>query len=93
MRFFSGHTALAIEYSLSKGNICIRLMTCFTGLGSSSLMKLHQQQVYLFGSIQASQTGDQPYGDISPYEMSEYSLLWLLVIIMETDSQNSGRPL
>ena len=29
---------------------------------------LNQQQIYLFGQIITSQTGDQPYSDTSPYD-------------------------
>ena len=35
---------------------------------------INQQQIYLFGQIQTSQTGGQPYSDSSPYKVSECSL-------------------
>ena len=37
------------------------------GLDSAALFILNEQQFYLFGQIQTSQTGGQPYNDTSPY--------------------------
>ena len=34
-----------------------------------------EQQIYLFGQIQTSQIGGQPYSDTSPCEVSLYSVL------------------
>ena len=40
----------------------------------AALLKLNEQHFYLFGQIQTSQTGGQPYSNTSPYEVSECSL-------------------
>ena len=39
------------------------LMFCYD---STAVLMLNDQQVYLFGRIQTSQTGGQPYSDSSP---------------------------
>ena len=40
---------------------------------------VNEQEFYLFGQIQTSQTGGQPYSDTSPYKVSEWSLaVWLV---------------
>ena len=39
----------------------------FILFGFSCLVMLNKQQYYLFGQIQTSQTGGQPYSDTSPY--------------------------
>ena len=36
---------------------------------------LNEQQIYLFGHNQTSQTGAQPYRDTTPYEEYQYSML------------------
>ena len=38
-----------------------------TGLDSVALLMVNEQQIYLFG-----QSGDHPYSDASPYELSLY---------------------
>ena len=45
-----------------------------TSLDSAALVMFNQHQIYLFGQIQCSQTGGQPYSDTSPYAVSECSL-------------------
>ena len=37
---------------------------CFV---SAALLTLKEEQLYLFGQIQTSQTGGQPYSDTSPF--------------------------
>ena len=39
----------------------------------------NQQQIFLFGQIQTTQTGGQLYSETYPYEVSECSLLWSTV--------------
>ena len=34
---------------------------------SAALLMLNEQQIYLFGQMQTSQTWGQPYNDTSPY--------------------------
>ena len=46
----------------------------FVGIQPAWLM-LNEQQFYLLGQIQTSQTRGQPYSDTSPY--GECSLVWL----------------
>ena len=46
----------------------------FYCLDSAVLHMLNQQQIYLFGQIQTSQTRGQSYSDTSPYDEMEYSL-------------------
>ena len=45
----------------------------FIFLDSAALLMLNYQHIYLFGRVQTSQTGGQPYSDNSPY--GECSLL------------------
>ena len=47
-------------------------MTCLFFMDSAAMLMLNWQQLYLFGQIQTSQTGGQPYNDTSPY--GQYSL-------------------
>ena len=46
----------------------------FDWFGFSCFVDLNYQQIYVFGQIQTSQIGGQPYSDSSPYEVSECSL-------------------
>ena len=48
-------------------------MTCLFCLELAGLLKLNEQQFYMFGQIQTIQTGGQPYNDTSP----SVSVLWL----------------
>ena len=57
------------------GIITVQLTSCLTGEDSAALFMFNSQHIYLFGQIQTSQTGGQPYSDNSPYEVSEYSLV------------------
>ena len=43
-----------------------QLTSSLTGLDSAALLMFNQQQIYLLGQIQTSQTGGQPYSDTSP---------------------------
>ena len=43
-------------------------------LDSAVLLNWNYKQICLFGQILTSQTGGQPYSDISPYKVSECSL-------------------
>ena len=45
-----------------------------TSLDSAALAMFNQQQIYLFGQIQSSQTGGQSHSDTSPDAVSECSL-------------------
>ena len=58
-----------------RGSIAVRLTSCFTCLDSAALFMLNWKWINLFGRIQTSQTGYQPYSDTSPNIVSEYSLL------------------
>ena len=58
-----------------RGNITIRLTSCLTGFDSAVLLKRNYKQICLFGQILTGQTGGQLYSDISPYKVSECSLL------------------
>ena len=49
-----------------RGSITVQLL-CFP-------MFNQKKDIYLFGQIQTSQTGDQSYSDTSSYKVSEYSL-------------------
>ena len=49
------------------GSITIWLTSCLFGLDLAALLMLNEQQLYLFGQIQTSQTGGQLYKDTSPY--------------------------
>ena len=42
---------------------------------SAVFIMLNEQQIYLFGQIQTSQTVGQLYSDTSPYKISYYSLI------------------
>ena len=57
-----------------RGSIIVWLVSCLTGMDSAALFMFNQQQIYLFGQIQASQTGGQRYSNTFPYKVSECSL-------------------
>ena len=57
-----------------RGNITVQLTSCLTGLDSAVLLNWNYKQICLFGQILTSQTGGQPYSDISPYKVSDCSL-------------------
>ena len=57
-----------------RGIITAQLTSCLDGLDSAALFCKSYQNIYLFGWIQTSQTGGQPYGDTCLYEVSKYSL-------------------
>ena len=48
-----------------KGTITVQLTSCLFCLELAALLKLNEHQFYLFGQIQTSQTGGQPYSDTS----------------------------
>ena len=56
------------------GNITVFLTSCLTGLDSAVLLNWSYKQFCFFDQILTGQTGGQPYNDISPYKVSEYSL-------------------
>ena len=59
------------EYSLTlQGEVSLYGLLC--GLSCFAFAEL--ETYYLFGQIQTSQTGGQPYSNTSPYEVSECSL-------------------
>ena len=43
------------------------MTSCLFCLNLEALLLLNGQLLYLFGQIQTSQTGGQPYSDTSPY--------------------------
>ena len=49
-----------------KGSITEWLTSCLFCLGSAALLMLNEQQFYLFGQIQTSQTGGQQYVILPP---------------------------
>ena len=55
----------------STGSITAWLTSCLTGLDLAALLMFNQQQIFMFGEIQTSQTGGPPYSD-----MKEGSVLW-----------------
>ena len=59
-----------------RGSINVRLTSCLFCLDSAALLKLNEQQIYLFRQIQTSQTGGHLYSDTSPY--GECSLTCIL---------------
>ena len=54
------------ENTILKGSITVWLTSYLFCLDSAAFLMLNEQQFYLFGQIQASQTGGQPYSDTSP---------------------------
>ena len=69
------------DHSLHKGDYHCMADLLFYCLDSAVLHMLNQQQIYLFGQIQTSQTRGQSYSDTSPYDEMEYSLAqskWVL---------------
>ena len=58
-----------------RGSITVWLTSGLTGFDSAALFMFNQQQIYLFGQIQTSQTGGQLHSDTSPYKVSECSLV------------------
>ena len=54
------------EYKL-KGSITVWRTSGLFCFDSAALLMMNEQQFYLFGKIQTSQTGGQPYSDTSPY--------------------------
>ena len=42
----------------------------------------------LFGQIQSSQTGDQPYIDTSPYKVGEHSLYGKLTLVLHGSNED-----
>ena len=55
-------------------SITVRLTMFLFCLELAALLLWNKQQFYLFGQIETSQTGGQPYSDASPY--GECSLRW-----------------
>ena len=60
-------------------SITVQLTSCLNGLDSVALIMFNEQQIYLFGQIQTSQTGGQPYRDTSPYSVL-YSTLFITLV-------------
>ena len=56
-----------LKYKTFKRRVKEKLFSSLFGLDSAALFILNEQQFYLFGQIQTSQTGGQPYIDTSPY--------------------------
>ena len=52
--------------------LCNGKYHCFIGLDSAALLLLNWEHIYLFGQIQVSQTGGQPYSDTSPCVVSVF---------------------
>ena len=63
------------ENSSLEGSITVWLTSCLFRLDSADLLMLNEQQFYLFGQIQTSQTGGQPYIDTSPYGVGSLLML------------------
>ena len=68
-----------------KGSVTVWLTFCFFCLDSAALLMLNEQQIYLFGQIQTSQTGYQLYSDTSPY--GECSLVRHFFILRATSTK------
>ena len=60
-----------------RGSITVWLTSCLFYLELAAFFKLNEQQFYLFGQIQTSQKGGQPYSDTSP----QVSVLWLYTTV------------
>ena len=61
-------------------SITVWLISCLSGLDSTKLVNL-----YLIQHEQSSQTGGQPYIDTSQYDVSECSLVCLIVLMCPRD--------
>ena len=73
------------QRTLIKGK-CHRMADLlFFCLDSAALLMLNEQQIYLFGQIQTSQTGYQLYSDTSPY--GECSLVRHFFILRATSTK------
>ena len=59
---------------LCKGKYHCTADLLFDWSGSAVLLNWNYKQICLFGQILTGQSGGQPYSNISPYEVSEYSL-------------------
>ena len=55
------------ENTTLQEGITVQLTSCLFCLDSAALLILNEQQIYLYGQIQTSQTGGHPYSDTSPY--------------------------
>ena len=64
------------EKNNSRGSITVQMTSCLFCLNLEALLLLNGQLLYLFGQIQTSQTGGQPYSDTSPN--GEYSLVTVM---------------
>ena len=53
-----------------RGTLTVQLTSCLLCLDLAALLTLNEQQFYLLGQIQISQTGGQPYSVTSPYGQS-----------------------
>ena len=76
---------ICIGPSLSSATSTQRILTYFvreskTCSDSAVLVTSNQQQIYMFGRIQTSQTGGKLYNDALPYKVSEYSLVKVMLL-------------
>ena len=55
------------ENTYLKESFTLQLTSGLFCLDSAALLMLNKRQLYLFGQIQTSQTGGQPYSDTFPY--------------------------
>ena len=68
-----------------RGSITVLLTSCLFCLDSAALLMLNEQQIYLFGQIQTSQTGVELYRETSFY--GECSFLDDYKILAATHSE------
>ena len=61
------HCKLQSENTNLRGRITVLLTSYLFIFDSAALFKFNQQQLYLLGQIQTSQTGGQQHSDTSPY--------------------------
>ena len=72
-QFVLNYQTQSEKFMIGKISITVRLTSCSFWLDSAALLMLNEQQFYLFGQIQISQTGGQLYSDTSPLMVS---ILW-----------------
>ena len=58
------------ENTYLRGSITVHFTLCLFNLDSVDLFLLNEKQFYLFGQIQISQTGGQPFSDTFPWVFS-----------------------
>ena len=55
-----------------RGSFTVQLTSSLFCLDSAALLMWNYKQIYLFGKIQTSQTGSQPYSNTSPWKVNKH---------------------